>query len=859
MNQPLLILYLEDSPRDAELVRDNLRQASVACELRIACDRAEYEAALVQARFDLILSDYRLPHYDGMAALALAREKQPEVPFILISGTLGEERAVDCMLHGATDYVLKHRLVRLVPAIRRALTETEEHRKRQEAEAALRRERNSLEERVQERTASLQASQRILKDTLSLLDATLDSTADGILVVDGQGRILKLNQKFVDLWHIPQSIIDSHDDGQALAFVLDQVKDPQGFLAKVKELYSQPAVKSSDVLEFKDGRICERYSRPLRNSDTLVGRVWSFRDVTKRAQAEKALQAERALLEERVQERTAELQNEITVRKQTEAALRANEESFREAQRLAHVGSWKWAMATDTVTWSEELCRIAGRNPGLPPSCFAEMSGCYTPESWTRLNAAVPRALQTGQPDELALDMVRPDGTIRHTAVHAEFDRDASGRIVGLHGTVQDNTERQAAEDRLRLLTTALESAANGVVITKADGTILWVNAAFTTLTGYAAAEAVGQNPRILKSGKHDLAFYRAMQAGIAGGQVWHGEITNRRKDGSLYQEEMTITPVRQGAGPITHFIAIKQDVTERKKAEANRSLMEVQLRQAQKLESIGQLAAGIAHEINTPTQYIGDNTRFLQDSFVGITRALGQYDRLLQAVRQEQVTPQLVEATTAAAEAADIAYLAEEVPKSISQTLQGVAHVAKIVRAMKDFSHPGSEAKTPTDLNHAIESTVTVAHNEWKYVADLDLVLDPQLPLVPCLPGEINQVILNLVVNAAHAIGDVVGDGAGGKGRICVSTSRQGDWAEIRVQDTGTGIPEAARARVFDPFFTTKAVGKGTGQGLAIAHSVVVEQHGGTITFETELGKGTTFIVRLPLHPGLSAQERNS
>ena len=169
----------------------------------------------------------------------------------------------------------------------------------------------------------------------------------------------------------------------------------------------------------------------------------------------------------------------------------------------------------------------------------------------------------------------------------------------------------------------------------------------------------------------------------------------------------------------------------------------------------------------------------------------------------------------------------------------------------MKDFSHPDFEAKAPTDLNQAIESTVTVARNEWKYVADLDLVLDPQLPLVPCLPGEINRVILNLVVNAAHAIGDVVGAGAGGKGRIRVSTSRQGDWAEIRVQDTGTGIPEPVRARIFDPFFTTKAVGKGTGQGLSLAHLVVVKQHGGTIEFETVLGQGTTFIVRLPLPTG--------
>jgi PAS domain S-box-containing protein len=422
----------------------------------------------------------------------------------------------------------------------------------------------------------------------------------------------------------------------------------------------------------------------------------------------------------------------------------------------------------------------------------------------------------------------------------------------------QDITGRVAVEERLRLLTRALEAAANGVTITDDAGTILWVNAAFTTLTGYSAAEAVGQNPRILKSGQQAPAYYRDMQETILAGRVWHGTLTNRRKDGSLYRQEMTITPVRQGTGPITHFIAIKQDITARQQAEEERHLMEVQLRHAQKLESIGQLAAGIAHEINTPTQYIGDNTRFLQDAFKDIAQVLGHYDRLLQAARQQQVTPELVAATTDAVEAADVAYLAQEVPKAIAQTLQGVARVTKIVRAMKDFSHPGSAEKTPLDLNQAIESTTTVAHNEWKYVADLDLALDPQLPLVPCLPGEINQVILNLVINAAHAIGDVVGDGAGGKGRISVSTRLAGEWAEIRVQDTGTGIPESARARIFEPFFTTKAVGKGTGQGLSIAHLVVVKQHGGTIEFETELGQGTTFIVRLPLHPGLAAPARN-
>jgi len=403
-----------------------------------------------------------------------------------------------------------------------------------------------------------------------------------------------------------------------------------------------------------------------------------------------------------------------------------------------------------------------------------------------------------------------------------------------------------------------VEQSPAAIVITDTAGNIEYVNPKFNIVTGYSNAEVLGKNPRILKSGETSPEGYRYLWQTITAGKEWRGEFHNKRKNGELFWESAFISPIRDPAGRITRYVAIKEDISARKQSEADRSRMEVQLRQAQKLESIGQLAAGIAHEINTPTQYIGDNTRFLQNAFKDISLALDHYGRLLQAARQQEVTPELVAATTVAIEAADIAYLTQEVPKSIEQTLQGVARVAKIVRAMKDFSHPGSETKVPTDLNRAIESTVTVAHNEWKYVADLDLALDPQLPFVPCLPGEINQVILNLVINAAHAIGDVIGEGASSKGRIRVSTSRQGDCAEIRIQDTGTGIPEAARGRIFDPFFTTKAVGKGTGQGLTIAHMVVVQQHGGTIEFETELGKGTTFVVRLPLQPGSTPPKRN-
>lgn len=292
--------------------------------------------------------------------------------------------------------------------------------------------------------------------------------------------------------------------------------------------------------------------------------------------------------------------------------------------------------------------------------------------------------------------------------------------------------------------------------------------------------------------------------------------------------------------------------------AEINeRNQMEVQLRHAQKMESIGQLAAGIAHEINTPTQYIGDNTRFLRDAFVDLDKVLRAQLELQRAAAAGPPAAELVANAEAASEAADLDYLLDEIPKAFQQSLDGIERVAKIVRAMKEFSHPGATEKSTVDLNHAIESTITVCRNEWKYVAEMVTEFDSSLPLVECMAGEINQTVLNIVVNAAHAIGDVVGDGAKGKGTITVSTRHDNGWVEIRIRDTGSGIPEHARARVFDPFFTTKGVGRGTGQGLAIAHSVLVDKHGGTIAFETETGKGTTFILRLPVRAvGIKAKK---
>jgi signal transduction histidine kinase len=274
-------------------------------------------------------------------------------------------------------------------------------------------------------------------------------------------------------------------------------------------------------------------------------------------------------------------------------------------------------------------------------------------------------------------------------------------------------------------------------------------------------------------------------------------------------------------------------------------------LQQQQRLKSIGQLAAGIAHEINTPVQYIGDNTRFISDALGDVMAVVRAAEDLASSAKQGLLDADSTSAFDVAVQAADLAFLSEQIPLAVNQSLEGLARVADIVRAMKEFAHPGSDDFTASDLNHAVESMITVTRNEWKYVADLETALDPDLPPVPCLSGDISQVIINLIVNAAQAIEEKRrATGQEKKGQIEVRTrmSESKTHAELSIADTGCGIPKSVQSRVFDPFFTTKAVGKGTGQGLTLAYSVVVDKHQGEITFDTEEDKGTTFNIRLPL-----------
>jgi PAS domain S-box-containing protein len=428
--------------------------------------------------------------------------------------------------------------------------------------------------------------------------------------------------------------------------------------------------------------------------------------------------------------------------------------------------------------------------------------------------------------------------------------QESKSRLAELEKLVAERTAQIVTEQaRFRAI---FENSPMGIFQTSQEGRILCANPASVKMVGYDSPAELTQEltkigAQLYVEAKRRDEFMRLV---ARDGIVRDFEFKVKCRDGSQKWLNLTAYGVKAPDGSLLYYEGFFYDLTDRKRAEQERNEMEVQLRHAQKMESIGCLSAGIAHEINTPAQYVGDNIHFFRDSFMGIQTVLAAFQKFFEAAKENRLTASSIAEVEACLTEADIEYLCKEIPTAIEQSQEGVGRISKIVSALKEFSHPGHREKLFADLNRAIETTALVARNEWKYVAELKLDLDPKLPAVPCFVSEFNQAILNLVINAAQTIGDVVGPNSGNKGQISIRTRRDNDQIEVRVSDTGTGIPEAIRPHIFEPFFTTKEVGKGTGQGLTVVYNSIVKLHQGTVTFESEVGKGTTFILRLPANP---------
>ena len=427
---------------------------------------------------------------------------------------------------------------------------------------------------------------------------------------------------------------------------------------------------------------------------------------------------------------------------------------------------------------------------------------------------------------------------------------------------VRDLSERKRAEEELRQLhlqnRMILNSAGEGIFGIDRHGSVIFANP--------AAAKALGWRPEELTGKPHHATFYHTRSDGtpfpaedspiaktIEDGIIRHNDADLFwRRSGTSFPVQYMCAPLSDASGKALGAVVTFSDVTEQR-------MLEAQLAQAQKLKSIGQLAAGIAHEINTPSQYIGDNTRFLRDAFADLRPLLARCLQLREGAAVRAGDADRWQAVLACMEHADLEFLLKEIPAAIDQSLEGIERVTQIVRSMKEFAHPDGEEKQSIDVKRTIENTLTISRNEWKYVADAVTDLADDLPPITCRPGDLNQVLLNLIVNAAHAIEARAGGRPGKKGVITVRARRDGEWVEIDVEDNGTGIPEAIRAKVFDPFFTTKKVGRGTGQGLAIARTLVVDRHGGTLDFDTQRGRGTTFKIRMPITPQSPSNKETS
>ena len=629
MADPTRVLIVEDVPSDAELVERELRRSGLVFESRVVEDEEAFLGALAGFGPDVVLSDYSLPRFSGLDALRLLLERQPHLPLVMVTGSINEETAVECIKSGAADYVIKEHLGRLGTAVRSAI---ERGRLLAEAEAA--KERQARE--------------------YALLQTVLDSTGTILVAVDHSLRYLTFNRSYA------QNLESAYR--------------------------TSPVVGGALFDSFPPGPERDRIVESLRRS--LGG-------------------------------------ESLTV------------ERFR-----------------------------------------------------------------------------MPEGdAARYFTVAFNPLRTRDGTVIGAVAVAQDRTERVRDEARLRQLVQAVDQSPASIIITDTQGRIEYVNSAFERITGYASAEAVGENTRLLKSGKMSPEFYRELWETILSGREWRGELQNRNKSGELYWELASIAPVRDEKGHVTHFVATKEDVTERKRAEELLRQRELQLAAARKMEAVGRLAGGVAHDFNNLLSVIrGHAERLLAEAGADAPGRSRLEQILWSAGRAATLTRQL------------LAFSRRQVLEPKVLRLDAVAREARDMLARMVGEHVELAVVSPDELGH-----------------------------VRADAGQVVQILLNLAVNARDAmprggrVGVELADVDVDPGFAAAHRPMTpGRYVLMAVSDTGAGMDKTTLSRVFEPFFTTKPEGQGAGLGLATVYGIV-KQSGGFIWVDSEPGHGATFKIYLP------------
>ena len=648
----------------------------------------------------------------------------------------------------------------------------------------------------------------------ALLRLLMDSVPDSIYFKDDSSRFVRINQSMARRFKLrnPQEAIGKTDqDFFSAEHASEALEDERQIMAT-----GHPIVSKEERETWPDGSATWVTSTkmPFWNEDGLiVGTFGISRDITRHKQAENDLRES----EHRHRFQSLLLHAIYDVSPVGILVVDGTGTILSHNRRFLDI----WHL--------EKANRVGREDDALLASVAAQVKD---PEAFRRRVAALYADPSADDRCEIELKDGR---TLDRTSTALQAP---GGEYLGRVWFFHDISERKRVEETRALLASIVQSSEDAIFGIDHGVIVSW-NRGAELIFGYTESEAKGRDVSLLVPPESRAELLRLQKTIQRGGSISNLERTGLTKQGGAVDVSLNISPIYNSEGEMIVEAVIARDITGRKK-------MEMDLRHAQKLESVGRLASGVAHEINTPIQFIGDNLWFLSDAFQDVRGLLGRYQDLAAAAAAGTVSPGLISEINRAAVEADLGYLTLEIPKALEQSLEGVARVASIVKAMKDFAHPDPNKKLPANLNEALASTLVVARNELKYVADVETDF-AELPPVECRLSDLNQVFLNLLINAAHAIGNVV-NGSGRKGTIRVETRHQDGWVTIAIRDTGCGIPPEIRGNIFDPFFTTKDVGQGTGQGLAISRSIIVDKHGGTLTFESEVGQGTTFLIRLPV-----------
>ncbi|MBN1992216.1 MAG: PAS domain S-box protein [Anaerolineae bacterium] len=912
MRIPLRVLIVEDSEDDALLLVRELRHGGYDPTFERVETAPDMNMALAQQAWDVVLADFKIPGFGGLAALALLQKRGLDLPFIIVSGAIGEETAVEAMKAGAHDYVMKDNLARLLPAVERELREAMVRQERRQARIALEthaRQQAALFHLSSELVATLDETD-ICDKVVVGLHKTLGYDHVGILLVDestgervlractpaanmsldlrlpsGQGLSerplldgrphytpdvtkepdyvpafnglseldlpLKVGPKVLGVLVIESSRVDafSEDDFAVLTAAANQVavalaraREHQAVKAaeiRYQSLFSRMPVglyrtaPGGQFLEVNPALV-EMLGYPNREALLAINAIDLYVDVTERHRWQSLLEQEGVVRDFEVQmyrhddaiiwaRNTARAGRDqegsqilyyegsledITAHKQAQEALRKSEERYRRLIETSPDAITLTDLQGNLLMTNQQNASMLGyANVEELLASQKDAFDFIAPLDRQRAKQNLEKTLESGSVRNVEYTMLRKDNSTALVELSASLIKNATGAPEAFIGIVRDIAERKRAEEERRRLSAAIEQTAESVIITDTEGVIVYVNPAFERVGGHNRAEVMGQHSRILKSGQHDDAFYREMWAVISGGAVWQGRIVNKRKDGSFYTDEVTITPVRNESGEIVNYVSVQRDVSRELE-------LEEQVRRSQRMEAVGQLTAGIAHDFNN------------------LLTAINGFAELLQ-YRLPVDSPSY-----------DMA----------GKILHSGQHAADLVSQLLAFSRKQLIQPKVLSLNEVVMDIVDkMLKRVIGETIELALFLEPALWPVKIDPAQMEQVIVNLAVNARDAMpgggkltietANVVLDDAYVAGHL---GAEPGEHVRLCVSDTGCGMSKEVQAHIFEPFFTTKEVNEGTGLGLATVFGIV-KQSQGNIWAYSEEGVGSTFKIYLP------------